>query len=119
MRFRPITWFLLSILFLIAACLFWRLGEERRVPVAPATKEKTTSPDKLSKKSVTSNQVKLKSVIFPNNLVVSGTPTNLTSAKKESDFQLSNTSQSLDELARKESVILLRNALIDTAASAP
>ena len=111
MRWRPLTWFLLSAMFFIAALYFWRLGDkwalERKAQ--PAQKTNRTAPV---------------SAPAPANSTPGG-PIKLLSrgTNQEVDprlaYRLSNTPRSLKELISSDSSILLENALLDTANSVP
>src|SRR5262245_35740866 len=113
MPWRPRTWFLLSLLFFIAAAWFWYLGERRANPgAAPATSD----PPKIS---TTNNRVALLSVQQPR--VASPVPTPTPPPGQEQKafpLRLSNTSKTLKQLMRDDHALLLRNALIDTAGPA-
>src|SRR5665213_2023624 len=96
MKPRPRIWFLVSLLLFGGAAYVWRLGEIKRL--APATIPRRIVPATL-----------------PSTVVTAPLTTNQAADKHKGPYRLSNTPQSLRQLARNEHGILLRNALIDTA----
>src|SRR5262249_24046768 len=112
MPWRPRTWFLLSLLFFLAAALFWHLGNERAGRLtAPAP---NNAPAKLSP---TNGQAALLSVQQAK--VAAATPATeppAALAKKPFSHRLTNTSKPLKELMRDDHALLLRNALVDATA---
>ncbi|HYV26914.1 MAG TPA: S8 family serine peptidase, partial [Candidatus Eisenbacteria bacterium] len=108
MSWRPRTWFLLSLMFFIAAGWFWRLGNERTARNAsPAT----NAPVKASPTNTLAALLSLQPA--PAAKTASLPPVAL--AQKTFPYRLSNTTKPLKDLMRDDHAILLRNALIDTA----
>src|SRR5580692_3100473 len=93
MRFRPRTWFLLSLLLFAAAYWFWTYGNKisasRSVQAAHSEAVQPSGPS-LAKIVETPHSPKNKS------------------------YRLSNTRQTEKQLQRSKHAIILRNALIDT-----
>ena len=99
MRFRPLTWFLLSLLLFGASFLFWTYGEKVSARRAAQNAEKLQSkPSTLQ----STNQ-------GPSKIV---TAKNSTANKS---YHLSNTHLTEKQLQRSDHALILRNALIDTA----
>jgi subtilisin-like proprotein convertase family protein/subtilisin family serine protease len=129
MRFESRTWYLLSVLLLVAALFFWLYGNEYQ-----AKKNTPTKPDKsnaATPSSSATNAVAVPTRPFPlltrlptNSLPqAQGTGTNpapasasapSTQKKNPFPYRLSNSARSLDALTRSDAAILLRNALIET-----
>ncbi|MGV3771501.1 MAG: S8 family serine peptidase [Verrucomicrobiales bacterium] len=131
MRFSPKTWSLLSIMLFIAAAFFWMKGDEleerRRSNKQPSPAVEPAEPgaspqgsnstvgniDLLSTKGNPSALAHLGSgapVARPNTSVAAGQPP----VDKAYPHRLRNTDLPVEELARKESGLLLANALVDT-----
>ncbi len=111
------TWFLLSIALFIAAAFFWRLGEQKRLAQQNAKQPAAVS---AKKSGPISSQVSSKT-ISPKKPPTDSLPaeTNATNSKSLYPNRLSNTTKTIDQLARDNQAILLRNALIDTRVEAP
>src|SRR5580658_3961736 len=96
MRFKPRSWWLLSLLLFAAAYLVWTYAEKvsasRRAHAAPAVPAASAQPPGpgLAKIAVAPQSPKTKS------------------------YRVSNTRASEKELLRSNHAIILRNALIDT-----
>ena len=124
MRFTSRTWFLLSLLFFVAALFFWLLGDhyqakKKHVPNVskPQVEASASTPSSRPYPLLTRLPADLlgqlpASVGNPRGVAV---PASTPVAKPAFPYRLGNTSKSLNELARLDSAILLRNALIDTA----
>src|ERR1051326_1941482 len=117
MRWRPLTWFLLSVLFFIGAGFFWNLGErwqaakQGRSP-SQATTNGLTPVGPQPKPSVERPSVEHRSVnaAIPSTLETRhSTPTNHVFA-----YRLTNSSASGNQLAAIPKAVLLENALFDT-----
>jgi subtilisin family serine protease len=122
MKWRPLTWLLLSIACFIAAFYFWRLGDkwqaEKKAEVGgqrsevrqkgAATQPQAREPVKVAsvKSASTAPIVDLNP---PATNAVTPPPTN------RFPYRLSNTTQSVSQLSRNDEAILLENALIDTS----
>ncbi|MGI8964814.1 MAG: hypothetical protein ACR2H1_01865 [Limisphaerales bacterium] len=106
MRLNTRAWFLLSLIAFVAAGLFWRLGEQRRLAV-PAVKPQTSFFPKA------------KTITRQTSFTLNPTATTAALPKTNAAFQyrLSNTSETIGQLIRNDKAILLRNALIDTSLS--
>jgi subtilisin-like proprotein convertase family protein len=123
MRWRPLLWSCLSVLFFIAAAYFWHLGnrwaaEKAKEPPsgatpasAPTNHASAAKTPKLTGQSpaATTQSASGAGVLSSAN----------TQAKPNSRFpyRLSNTKKSLGELTRDGKAILLENALVDTTGS--
>ncbi len=122
MRWRPFTWFLLSVFFFIAAAYFWRLGDEWAAKkAAPPATPSTNQPHSPKPNPSPHAQIApIRLLTQPGNLNAPA-PGPSTNSDRASRFahRLSNTTKPLGELIRSEKAILLQNALIDTARSAP
>ncbi len=110
MNLRTRTWFVISLLFFVAAAVFWQLGERKSArdraardaakaatnsPAADATSGPSTpAPAAAPAKTNTSAQVR--KTAFP--------------------YRLTNTTMTVDQLSRSASGLILRNALIDSSA---
>lgn len=121
MRFRPITWLLLSLLLFLAGGLMWQYGQRQlqlkraagsgpsAQPAAPASGPQSARPHLQPAGAAQ----------IPPALASQFAQTNLLAAKTNRfRYRLTNTTKSVNELARSEKAILLENALIDTAQSA-
>src|SRR5438067_1829883 len=120
MRWRPLTWLLLSMLFFVGAAFFWRLGEKWAAeaetrqkaapPQAPATHSGRHS-NLMQPIQLLSSAGTLNSVPKP----ATTTAVASTNAGGRFAYRLSNTTKSSTELGRSEHSLLLENALLDTA----
>src|SRR5437762_11006888 len=108
MPWRPRTWFLLSLMFFVAAGWFWRLGNER---AARNPSPSTNAPVKVSPTNTLAALLSLQPA--PASKTAAHPPVAL--AQKTFPYRLSNTVKPLKVLMRDDHAILLRNALIDTA----
>ena len=113
MRMKSRTWFLLSLLLFVAAAFFWRLGEERHVAqqsskpqIAVDAKKQALKTTAVSSKTVTPKKL----------LPEPPADDAATNAQPLYPNRLSNTTKTMDQLTHDNRAILLRNALIDTAA---
>src|SRR5438093_1769777 len=115
MRWRPFTWFLLSVFCFVAAAFFWRLGDEWAAkkaalpPPSQATNE--ALPFKPATKPV-AQAVPFHLLTQAGNLNTSSA-TPATNSDRAGRFanRLSNTTKPLGELIRSDHAILLQNAL--------
>src|SRR5438876_3451198 len=119
MQLKTRTWFLISLLCFILAGIFWHLGNEKyRRDMAPrdATNQEPVAPIKElgvfnfrhAPPPLLTTAASLKAARETNRVKVPHSIPLLSN-------RLSNTSKSLKELMRKDSAVLLRNALIDTS----
>src|ERR1044071_6222479 len=117
MRWRPFTWFLLSIFCFVAAAYFWRLGDQWAAKKASQPHVQPTNetlPFKpASKPAALATPFHLLTQAGNLNRSSAATATNSTSASRLAN-RLSNTAEPLGQLVRNDSAILLQNALIDT-----
>ncbi len=120
MRFRPITWALLSVMFFMVAALFMKLAREQRRE-HEALRQKQTISETPSPAPAPAPQSAAPAVRFPEHLVTAVTAKEAaTFAKNEAiPYRVSNTTESADSLSRNNSAILLRNAVIDTSSATP
>jgi subtilisin-like proprotein convertase family protein len=96
MRFKPRTWFLISLLLFGAGAWMWHYGDkvrDSRRNAATATKSSTAVTPPLLKTSATAAITKRKT------------------------YRLSNTRETIAKLLRNDHAIILRNAIIDTTHS--
>ncbi|MCC6232527.1 MAG: S8 family serine peptidase, partial [Verrucomicrobiales bacterium] len=129
MRLRSRTWLLISMLSLVGAMIFWRLGEQRSAnrtgdanpgtvttpatvaPAAPAPAPSASSPTALLSEPAAAPAIPAairKSLGLATNAPVA--------ASRQADrWRLRNTDRPLTELSRDDRALILRNALIDTA----
>jgi subtilisin family serine protease/subtilisin-like proprotein convertase family protein len=124
MRWRPLFWLGLSVLFFVAAAYFWQLGdkwEARKAKAGPAATPQTTSPTnhaaagKAPKLTGQSPAATTQSASGAG--VVSSLDTRHPTSNTRFAYRLSNTKKSLGELTRDDKAILLENALVDTSGS--
>ena len=117
MRWRPFTWFLLSIFCFVAAAYFWRLGDQWAAKKASQPHVQPTNetlPFKpASKPAALATPFHLLTQAGNLNRSSAATATNPTPASRLAN-RLSNTAEPLGQLVRNDSAILLQNALIDT-----
>src|SRR4051812_14925604 len=123
MRWRPLMWLCLSVLFFAAAAYFWHLGDEwearkkATVPnktsspqASPPEEREKASPPKAPKLTGQSPAATTKS---PGDVGALNSP-NATAATNAFRFayRLSNTKESIGELTHNDKAILLENALV-------
>src|SRR6266404_726402 len=118
MRWRPFTWFLLSVLCFVAAAFFWRLGDEWAAKKAGSRPGSQATNESLPFKPTTNHAAQAMAfhlLTQAGNLNASSA-TSLTNSNRADRFanRLSNTTKPLKELVRSDHAILLQNALIDT-----
>src|SRR6266404_3153336 len=125
LRWRPLTWWLLSVMFFVAAFYFWRLGDEwakkkesgARSQEAANSKLQTSNP-KLQTPSQESRKAEVAAhgAVAGNLNVPPEVAAGTNGPMKESPLahRLSNTTRTLKELVRREHALLLENALLDT-----
>src|SRR6267142_1198584 len=121
MRWRPFTWFLLSVFCFVAAAFFWRLGDEWAAkkagfrPGAQATNESLPKP--ATKPAAQAMPFHLLTQAGNLNTSSATPSTNSSGANPFANrfvFRLTNTTKPLKELVHSDHAILLQNALIDT-----
>jgi subtilisin family serine protease len=124
MRFSSRTWFLLSLLFFVAAVFFWLLGNRyignKNRPYPPAKSQGANSTLPLAPSQfplLTQLPANPPGPAQPSPADPGGSSASTTTnaSKRAFPHRLGNTSKPLNELARMDSAIVLRNALIDTA----
>src|SRR5438094_6051911 len=117
MRWRPFTWFLLSVMFFAAAAFFWRLGNDweakKQTAPAPALTNQSQPLRPSAKPAAQVGPIRL--LTQPGTLNARSTPAsaNSDSADRFAN-RLSNTPTPLHNLVHSDTAILLQNALIDT-----
>src|SRR5262245_4584345 len=119
MRWRPLTWLVLSVLCFLGALYFWRLGEEWRkasAPAAPSAEKSSATPRKAAGPLRAPPIALLSTVPQTNAAEGEVTPA---SVDHRFPFRLRNTTRPLDELTRSGTAILLENAFIDTTRPRP
>ena len=122
MRWRPLTWLLLSVVCFAAALYFWRLGDRWAAKQTAALSQPRPSLDTHRASRVTPLPV------FPL-LSQAGTlssppaPDSLTNhasrITNQFALRLSNTTTPIGQLQRNEHALLLENALLDTTRPMP
>ena len=120
MRQRPVFWLLISAVCFIGACYFWRLGNQwaaqgqarREAAAARASREVSST----ARRGSLTTPVPLLSQAGNLN-----TPPVASAATNQADlltnrfaFRLTNTTATVGQLQRRETAILLENALLDT-----
>lgn len=109
MQFRTRTWFIISLLFFVAAAVFWQLGE-RKLARDKAAKSAVSGPAAAGATAGSS---------LTNAPVVPAAATNAsvlaTNANDPLRFRLSNTTLTERQLLDRDPALLLMNALVDTA----
>ena len=120
MRWTPKTWAMLCLLLLLAAGYFWNLGNQRARIAAPAGTTNEVSRFKPLPELGAQNFLHNTPLLTTFAHLKAAPPTNAAAASAKSllAYRLSNTSKTLPEMMRSEQAILLRSALIDTAAGA-
>src|SRR5688572_30360085 len=117
MLMKSRTWFLVSVMLFIAAAFFWRKAEERRLNrPTPSANVGSKTAKKQSSVEVP-NPAVVKSASARKALDSRTNSVTETNSKALYPNRLSNTSQTVGQMARNERGILLRNALIDTGSS--
>src|SRR5438445_4067333 len=120
MRWRPLTWLLLSVLFFAAALYFWRLGDEwaAKKAAAPGALKPAVPPPATASSTSRMPGLKLPPGA-PGPLEASSASTQNSGSKTpQFPYRLRNTTKTVGQLARgNDKAILLENALIDTAQS--
>src|SRR6266853_5837912 len=119
MRWRPFTWFLLSVFCFVAAAFFWRLGDEWAAKKAASRPNSQATNESLPFKPATNPaalSMPFHLLTQAGNLNTSSTspPTNSDRAARFAN-RLSNTTKPLKQLIHSDHAILLQNALIDSA----
>src|SRR6266404_3727523 len=118
MRWRPFTWFLLSVFCFVAAAFFWRLGDEWAAKKAGSRPGSQATNQSLPFKPATNPAAQA----MPFHLLTQAGNLNTSSAAPATNSahagrfanRLSNTTKPLAQLIRSDHAILLQNALIDT-----
>jgi len=113
MRWRPLTWMLLSVFFFVAAFYCWRLGDEWEA-------KRAGSPGHQSTNSAQPGAIPAKPAAQSHGApgtspAVTGGAAIKAKHALPLSFRLSNTTKSASQLARSDRAILLENALLDTA----
>jgi subtilisin-like proprotein convertase family protein len=118
MRFRPITWFVLSLLLFAGAAWFWHIGEQRRKGSVPSTPRANSTQTVAAVKSAVT--------VTPSNAAAPGVRFVATASSRElaaqgpaktneAKYRLTNTTKPLAQLIRDPQALLLRNAFLDVA----
>src|SRR5256885_2076323 len=121
MRWRPLLWLCLSVLFFAAAAYFWHLGDQWEARKKATPVNKTSSPPEERKKAPPPKAPKLTgqspaaTTKSPGEVGALNAPSAgpATNASRFA-YRLSNTKKSIGELTRNDKAILLENALVDT-----
>src|ERR1017187_8191244 len=116
MRWRPLTWLLLSVFCFAAAFYFWRMGDEWAARRA-LHQHAAGFTDHASR--ITSLALPIQLLSQPGALNSAPPAASLTNhaSRVTSQFanRLSNTTTPLTQLMRNDRALLLENALLDTA----
>ena len=109
MQFRTRTWFIISLLFFVAAAVFWQLGE-RKLARDKAAKSAASGP---AAAGATAGSPVTNAPIVP----AGATNASMlaTNANDPLRFRLSNTTLTERQLLDRDPALLLMNALVDTA----
>ena len=116
MRWRPLTWLLVSLMFFTASYYFWRLGDKWAAKRQSAPVNQTPQPSAPAAPT--------KSVAAPP-LTLLTTTNSLARARSQAEekrakllsHRLTNSAYTVSQLAHRDHAILLENALFDTAGS--
>src|SRR5438552_1026239 len=119
MRWRPWLWLLVSLICFLGAVYFWRLGEQwaaekKAAPPSPDTAKPATNPASHPLGQAHSAPIQLLSAVGNLNSWPATAPGKTNQASSRFKYRLSNTTQTVGQLARRDSAVLLENALFDT-----
>ena len=123
MRWRPLTWLLLSVVCFAAAFYFWRLGDQwaakKTAALAPQPRPSLVTPH--ASRITPSPALPLLSQAGALNVPPATDSLTNHEARITNHFplRLSNTSASIGQLQRNEHALLLENALLDTTRPVP
>ena len=111
---RPLTWLLLSVACFVGAVYFWRLGSRQQEPPFTFARPSASAAKQIAVETVKSAGT------APLAILGSAKATNAPAGAKAGrdswlKYRLSNTTKTVNELARSDKAILLQNALIDTS----
>ena len=109
------TWYLLSLLLLLAAAGFWRLGEQRLAPPAASPAAELSPIAPIAMQPQIPHPLLSQSTAPVRNV---GRVPLVQYRDEKFPQRLKNTTNTIGELARSETAILLDNAFIETAAAA-
>lgn len=109
MQFRTRTWFIISLLFFVAAAVFWQLGE-RKLARDKAAKSAASGP---AAAGATAGSPVTNAPIVPAG--ATNASVLATNANDPLRFRLSNTTLTERQLLDRDPALLLMNALVDTA----
>src|SRR6266403_1836822 len=121
MRWRPLTWALLSVLCFVAAYYAWRLGDQWAAKTGRGERgerrEQTNAWRSVAPASAAASVTHHASLVtnasFSTNASLSSSASTLPSTNRFA-YRLTNTTKTMAQLARSENAILLKNALFDT-----
>src|SRR5690242_10916919 len=116
MRWRPLTWALLSVCCFVAAVWFWRFGDERAARLKTASPAQSANPSNQSAQPASPAQPATASN-RPGSLnpaPASRTPAPAARSLDPLAYRLANTSKPFRDLVRSDTAVLLENALLDT-----
>ncbi|MGO8926542.1 MAG: S8 family serine peptidase [Limisphaerales bacterium] len=124
MRWRPLTWLLLSVVLFAAAFYFWRLGDQWAANKKTAARSAQSRPPALTPHaSRISPSSPFQLLSQAGNLNSTPAPDSVTNhaarATKRFSLRLSNTTASIGQLQRDDHALLLENALLDTTRPGP
>lgn len=109
MQFRTRTWFIISLLFFVAAAVFWQLGE-RKLARDKAAKSAVSGP---ASAGATAGSPLTNAPVVP--AAVTNASVLATNASDPLRFRLSNTTLTERQLLDRDPALLLMNAVVDTA----
>lgn len=112
MNLRTRTWFLVSLLFFLAAAIFWQLGERKYARDRAAREAARAATNGPAGGSTT-----VETPATPAGSAEAPAKTNTSAQVRKTAFpyRLTNTTMTVDQLSRTASGLILRNALIDSA----
>ena len=110
MQLRTRTWFIISLLFFLAAAVFWQLGERKLARDKAARQAATAATNGPASPRPSAAGTPAVPATVP-------VKTNSTArvSKPQFPFRLTNTTMSVDQLSRSATGVILRNALIDSS----
>ncbi len=117
---RPFTWLLLSLCFFVAAAFFWRLGNQWAAKKAATQAQRSEGAGGVAKPDTNHSTLDTRhSNLATQTPALPGSGANRPNANPTIAYRLSNTTNSIGQLARSNKAVLLENALLDTSSQAP
>lgn len=132
MRSSPKLWFIVSVLALFGAAVFWRLGERRLRPARPPAAQPAgvtaAPPAGLARPGGAGSTAAPQTIVAsgrlsrpPTNAAPPAVPAEVFARRtgEREQLRLRNTDRDLDQLTRDDRAVLLRNAFLDTRLAPP